>query len=167
MPQVQGKESAQMKNVAFFALWCVSVGLNPDILEVPEIAATIAEKDGYAAMQKMHNWGYNFLDKRGSYPLDNPLYKLEFILFVQRFGGEMRTVQYSDKELSLIKHFNCEGLIENLTPTTVYDSMMEKAFLSNEQSPYAEALRRCMRALFKNSTQRNTPEWDALIGDIK
>ena len=75
--------------------------------------------------------------------------------------------RYTDKELLLIRHFNCLSLIDYLDPMPVYGAMMEKAFISNEQSPYSEALRRCMKASFEGSIHRNSPEWDALIGDFE
>lgn len=72
---------------------------------------------------------------------------------------------YSEKELILLEYFGYSHMVGSvsLSPIDVYKLMMEKAFLTNDQSKYSRALRRCIKAINKVSPYRLTPEWDALI----
>lgn len=72
-------------------------------------------------------------------------------------------VEYSDKELKLIHAYLCVGLIPHVSPEQLYRRMMEKAFLSNDQSDYAKSLRRCIEAFRKCKPYRLTKEWDEMI----
>lgn len=69
--------------------------------------------------------------------------------------------QYSEAEMRLIKHFAFEDICQNIPPFSMYRMMAEKAFICNEQSAMADSLRLCMVSF--ETTNRMTPEWDALI----
>jgi hypothetical protein len=76
---------------------------------------------------------------------------------------------YSEKELKLFAHFGMADIAYNMQPPMLYTLLASKAFIMNDQTPYASALRRCIKAF--EATDRDeivyrcTPEWDALIGD--
>lgn len=71
---------------------------------------------------------------------------------------------YSEAELKLINHFGFENAVGHVLPALLYPMMASKAFMVNDQTMYASALRRCLLA-FEKGAYRGTPEWDALIGD--
>lgn len=72
---------------------------------------------------------------------------------------------YSKKELELIEHFGFMDAAYNMQPPMLYMLMASKAFMMNDQTPWAHGLRRCIKAFEEGSTYRMTPEWDALIDD--
>jgi hypothetical protein len=79
-------------------------------------------------------------------------------------------LSYSEKELKLIAHFGMADIAYNIQPPLLYTMLAYKAFVTNDQTPYASALRRCLEALEnvgfeKGKVYRCTPEWDALIGE--
>jgi hypothetical protein len=71
---------------------------------------------------------------------------------------------YSEKELKLIDHFGFENAAAHVLPALLYPMMASKAFMMDDRTEYASALRRCLLA-FEKGAYRGTPEWDALIGD--
>jgi hypothetical protein len=71
---------------------------------------------------------------------------------------------YSETELKLIRHFGFENAVGHVLPALLYPMMASKAFMMNDQTQFASALRRCLLA-FEKGAYRGTPEWDALIGD--
>jgi hypothetical protein len=71
--------------------------------------------------------------------------------------------KYSEKELLLIKYFGFAEIAERIAPSVLYNMMASKAFLNNDQSMYAESLRRCLRALGNSRPYRTTPEFEDLI----
>jgi hypothetical protein len=71
---------------------------------------------------------------------------------------------YSEAELKLIKHFGFENAIGHVLPALLYPMMASKAFMVDDRTPFASALRRCLLA-FEKGAYRGTPEWDALIAN--
>jgi len=72
-------------------------------------------------------------------------------------------VKYSNKEIKLLLHFVSEALLINdENALQVYRIASVLAFIENENSKYADSLRRCMRHL-ESGKLRFTPEFDALI----
>jgi len=71
---------------------------------------------------------------------------------------------YSEAELKLIKHFGFEDAAYHMLPALLFTAMAAKAFMMNDRTEFASALRRCLEA-FEKGAYRGTPEWDALIGD--
>jgi len=71
---------------------------------------------------------------------------------------------YSEKELKLIEHFGFENAAGHVLPAMLFTMMAAKAFMMDDRTPYAAALRRCLKA-FETGAYRCTPEWDALIGE--
>jgi hypothetical protein len=75
---------------------------------------------------------------------------------------------YSETEMRLFEHFGMANIACHMQPPMLYALLATKAFILNDQTPWADGLRRCLIALEKCSTYRKTPEWDALIlGDEK
>lgn len=72
---------------------------------------------------------------------------------------------YSKKELELIEYFGFSDLVGsyNILPPVMYEMMVQRAFTSNDQSEYAESLRKCFIALQTCFVNRGTKEWDDLI----
>ncbi len=70
--------------------------------------------------------------------------------------------EYSPAELRLIEHFGYLHLSGRLYPAELFGLMTKKAFLDNDQTPYAEALRRCVTALDRCLPYRMTPEFETL-----
>jgi hypothetical protein len=69
----------------------------------------------------------------------------------------------SPAERKLFEHFQLEILLSTGTFMPMLLTMLgTRAFIDNDQSPYAEALRRGLR-LLENDGFRGTPEWEALI----
>jgi hypothetical protein len=77
---------------------------------------------------------------------------------------------YSEKEMKLFAHFGMADIAYNMQPPMLYTMLAYKAFVTDDQTMFAAALRRCLVALEnvgfeKSKVYRCTPEWDALIGD--
>lgn len=72
---------------------------------------------------------------------------------------------YSDAEKKLIAYFGFTDISEStsLVPAVLYPMMASKAFVDNDRTPAADALRRAIVALERRSVYRETPEWDSLI----
>ena len=73
--------------------------------------------------------------------------------------------EYSKKELALIRYFKLEAMLETIFPPIVYREMALVAFITDDQSIFAESVRRCIRALSDCTAYRTTPEFEALIDD--
>ena len=73
---------------------------------------------------------------------------------------------YSENELKLIKHYDKLRLIAYIDPPSLYRGMAMEAFISNDQSPYAEVLRKCVSALSTVKVYRKTPGWEAFFKDL-
>jgi len=54
-------------------------------------------------------------------------------------------------------------ICQNIQPALLYPMLAAKAFIMNDQTVWAEGLRRCMKAMENGTVYRTTPEWDALI----
>ena len=76
----------------------------------------------------------------------------------------MRNTEYSPTEMILFKHYGIDNLCQHVTPVNMYHFMAEKAFLANEQSEYADAVRRGLAAL-NSQIYRMTPDFDKLIAE--
>lgn len=72
------------------------------------------------------------------------------------------TFDYSKKEQGMIEHFGYSDIAPMIAPFALYRLMVEKAFVDDDRSAWAESLRRCLKA-FQGGPFRDTPEWDALI----
>jgi hypothetical protein len=72
-------------------------------------------------------------------------------------------IEYSLNEMLLFKHYGIDGICQQLMPVNMYRLMAEKAFLVNEQSEYADAVRRGLAALNNSQIYRMTPDFDKLI----
>lgn len=72
-------------------------------------------------------------------------------------------MKYSKKEWRLIDHFKFMKVAEHVFPPVLYSFMASKAFIMNEQGPYADSLRRAVCALESGKINRLTPEWESLI----
>lgn len=71
--------------------------------------------------------------------------------------------KFSEAELKLLRHFNCETLAAaNVSDYQVYQVMVCNAFVRKDNSPAADALRRCFQALLDCTHPRGTTEFDAL-----
>ena len=73
------------------------------------------------------------------------------------------TINWSDKELKLVEHYGYSDLADRVEPLMLYRMMVNKAFAINDQSEYANSLRRCSYALDNCTVYRMTPEFDKLI----
>lgn len=73
------------------------------------------------------------------------------------------SVQFSEAELKLIRHFHCEMfLTSGIDVFQVYQAMVCNAFVRREESPATKALRRCFNALLACAPFRGTPEFDTM-----
>ena len=72
-------------------------------------------------------------------------------------------IEYSANEMLLFKHYRVDDICQQIMPHDLYRMMAEKAFLANEQSEYADALRRGLEAMKSCFPYRLTPEFDKLI----
>jgi len=70
---------------------------------------------------------------------------------------------YSKTEMELFEHFGFADIAGNMQPPMLYTILASKAFMMNDQTRWADGLRRCLTAFEKGSAYRCTPEWDALI----
>jgi hypothetical protein len=74
------------------------------------------------------------------------------------------SVIYSAQEKELIAHFGLSELIDQLgSAPALYRILAITAFVRNDQTPWADALRRCLLALESGTPQRGTSDWDALL----
>lgn len=73
-------------------------------------------------------------------------------------------LDYSANELKLIKHFGLMPLVEkgDVSPPKLYQYMVENAFVKNDTTAYAHALRRAV-VWMKKCKPRNTPEFEKEI----
>lgn len=71
-------------------------------------------------------------------------------------------VEYSENEMLLFRHYGIDNICQYIMPHNMYRLMAEKAFLENEQSEYANAVRRGLAAL-NASHYRMTSDFDELI----
>lgn len=71
--------------------------------------------------------------------------------------------KYSESERILLNHFNLNAYAEMTTAIHAWRTMAEVAFLLNEQSPYADAVRRGLEALNDHHILRDSKEFDELI----
>jgi len=73
--------------------------------------------------------------------------------------------EYSHKEIELFKHFNCLDLAlqPHISVFHVYERCILHAFLENDTSSYAIALRKCYIQFTKGTFYRLTEKWDALL----
>lgn len=71
--------------------------------------------------------------------------------------------EYSPEEIVLLKHYGYYNVAEHIAAPGLYRMMVEKAFLANDQSEYANALRRGASALSKCNPLRMTPEFNELV----
>ncbi len=70
---------------------------------------------------------------------------------------------YSASEMKLIKYFKMESYI-NCPAPDIYRIMVTKAFVDNDTTTYADALRKVANALLiKGTPYRMTKEFDSLI----
>jgi len=72
---------------------------------------------------------------------------------------------YSESEQKLIAHFGFINLMDNLSSSPMYRLMVEEAFMKNDTSEYAIALRVANYAFTHRTECRGTKEFDALIED--
>lgn len=77
------------------------------------------------------------------------------------------TPEYSARERMLFRHFGLESVVRHTQPITAYTMAAHVAFMRNDQSRWANALRRCITAMEEIAERdriwRLTPEWDDLI----
>jgi hypothetical protein len=66
-------------------------------------------------------------------------------------------------EMAILEHFQVSHLLPDLGIMDCLKLCAEKAFLENDQSPYADALRRGWRHLYRSGGYRGTEEYHALI----
>lgn len=64
--------------------------------------------------------------------------------------------------MKLIEHFGVKVMMEHMTPTALYKAMALNAFLMDDQTPYADALRRGLKLLYEGE-YRLTPEFEQAI----
>jgi hypothetical protein len=76
-----------------------------------------------------------------------------------------RSNDYSQYELGMIHHFGMQDHIGEVHPMRLYQMMIEHAFMVNDQSRWATALRIVYKKLMSCEVYRNTPEFDKLIAD--
>jgi hypothetical protein len=72
-------------------------------------------------------------------------------------------IQYSANEMLLFKHYGIDDICQQLMPHNMYRMMAERAFITNEQSEYADAVRRGLAAMNRYQPCRMTPDFDKLI----
>lgn len=77
--------------------------------------------------------------------------------------GQNSASEYSENEMVLFKHYGFDNICHRIMPYTLYKMMAEKAFLANDQSEYAEAVRKGLLALNSRTPYRLTTEFDNLI----
>ena len=77
----------------------------------------------------------------------------------------MKTCDYSKSELKLIKHFQMTSYLNRTIPAPdIYKIMVIKAFVDNDTTIYANALRKAANAiLIVGTPYRMTKEFDSLI----
>jgi hypothetical protein len=75
----------------------------------------------------------------------------------------LRNWEYSKNEQKIIEHFGYSHLMTVIDPLGMIRLMVEKAFLDNDQTVYAEALRRGVKVLGYGKIYRETPEWEYLL----
>lgn len=75
----------------------------------------------------------------------------------------MNSYNLSEKELSLVTYFGYQDLLEHVPILTIYRMCLEKAFLNNDNSKYAESLRQVIKAINSCKVYRMTPAFDNLI----
>jgi hypothetical protein len=72
--------------------------------------------------------------------------------------------EFSDAEKRIIAHFGFMDLLRSdIGIHPLYRIMCEKAFMDNDQTYYAAALRRAWKAIQTNEVPRMTPAFDRLI----
>lgn len=71
--------------------------------------------------------------------------------------------EYSENEMVLIRHSKMLDLYQKLTAFPLYRLMAYHAFIYNDQSPEADAIRRGCIAIDENKIYRLTPEFDEII----
>ena len=73
--------------------------------------------------------------------------------------------EYSEKELELFKHFDCLELAKEayISVFHVYERCIVHAFLKNDSSAYAIALRKCYIKFREGTFDRLTEKWDVLL----
>lgn len=69
---------------------------------------------------------------------------------------------YSPNEKILISYFDMENVAQHTFPLTLFVYMGAKAFIMNDQTEYADALRRGLRYL-EEGKFRHTTSYEALI----
>lgn len=72
---------------------------------------------------------------------------------------------YSEAELKLAEYFGFKNLIENndVEPLTLYRMMAHHAFMKDDRTEYAAAVRRVISAIDSRNPLRHTPEFENLI----
>lgn len=70
---------------------------------------------------------------------------------------------YSECELHLFAAFGVRHLSTDLTPSQMYRTLIDKAFLENMTGEHVEALRRGANAFYSSTYNRKTIEFDTLI----
>jgi hypothetical protein len=75
----------------------------------------------------------------------------------------MRSSQTSNAEKVLFEYFDVPIQLVESDPIGCYKIAVDRAFLSNEQTPYVDALRRGYDALVNVKGYRMTPEFEQLI----
>lgn len=78
----------------------------------------------------------------------------------------MPTHDYSDSEQKLIAYFGFTNLMENLLAPPMYRLLVESAFMRNDNTEFADALRAANHAFIHRTCHRGTDEFDAIIEDI-
>lgn len=74
------------------------------------------------------------------------------------------STEFSDAEKLLIAHYGFMDLLQcDIGVHPLYRILCEKAFLDNDQSNYAHALRAAWTAIRGNTVKRMTPAFDRLI----
>jgi hypothetical protein len=72
-------------------------------------------------------------------------------------------INYSDGEIKLFSYFGFTDLLEAVEPLTLYRMAVSRAFADNDQTAYADSLRRCVLATDEGWPYRLTAEFNALI----
>lgn len=72
---------------------------------------------------------------------------------------------YSEAELKLAEYFGFKNLIEenDVEPLTLYRIMAYEAFMTDDRTEYAAAVRRAISAMDSRDPLRHTPEFEKLI----
>ena len=74
--------------------------------------------------------------------------------------------EFSDAEKQLIAHYGYTDLLQSdIGVHPLYRILCEKAFLDNDQSNYAKALRAAWKAVRCHTMNRMTPAFDRMILD--